>query len=356
MQESKPLANFNETARNINIDIIKVLTLFFVVSAHFLWNNNFYYTPITCPRMYVMAIMRTFCMMSIGLFILSSGYLMHQKEFCKSHYVKIKRVLLPYIIISSITFVAKLFLSKYGIFETVTLNNFLSDLIDFRIIEHAWYVDLYIGLFLLIPFLNKMLSNKLQDTVLLIILLFLTALPSLLTSPILILSEWTHLWVITYYLIGAYIAKHDLKISQKLSTILYFSFLAIFAIMNLFFTYGKAWEVPGQSDSFGGYQCTITGVLFFLMILKTDFSNLSDKVKLLISNIAKLSLGIFLSTFIFEKIFYYYLNMYITDTTAKLEWYFVIVPTVFVCSILMAKFVDVIYKYIDKKFLSFNNH
>ena len=354
MQESKPLANFNETARNINIDIIKVLALFFVVTAHFLANNNFYLTPITCPRMYVMAIMRTFVFMSIGLFVLSTGYLMYKKEFCKSHYVKIKRIIFPYIIISLITLVAKIFLSKYGIFEIDTLNNYFCNFINFAIIEHAWYVDLYIGLFLLIPFLNKMLSNKLQDTVLVIILLFLTVLPSVLPSPILILAEWTHLWVITYYLIGAYIAKYDLKISQKLSAFLYFMSFSIFAAINLYFTQGHIWHVPGQSDALGGYQSTITGVLFFLMILKADFSNLPDKVKLLISNIAKLSLGIFLSSYLFEKIFYYYLNMYITDTTAKLEWYFVIAPTVFVCSILMSKFVDVIYKYIDKKFLSFN--
>ena len=356
MQELKALTNFNVSSRSINIDIIKILTLFFVISAHFLWNNNFYLTTITCPRMYVMAIMRTFLMMSIGLFILITGYLMHKKEFSKKHYTNIKRIIIPYLIISLITFLVKLWLSKYGIFEIKQLKDHLYEFIDFRLNEYAWYVDMYLGLFLLIPFINKMLSNKLQDTVLVIIMLFLTVLPSTLVSPTLILSQWTHLWIITYYLLGAYIAKYDFKISIKLLIFLYIMFFSIFAITNLYYTQGQIWHVPGNRDSYGGYQCTITSILFFLIILKIDFNNLSDKVKMFISNIAKLSLGIFLSSYLFDKIFYHFLNMYITNTTAKLEWFIIIVPLVFVLSILLAKFVDMIYKYIDKKFLSFKKH
>ena len=354
MQELETLTNFEVKKRNINIDIIKVLTVFFVVSAHFLWHNNFYFTTISCPRMYVMAIMRTFVMMTIGIFIITTGYLMHKKEFCKKYYANIKRIIVPYIILSLITFVAKLCLTKYGIFQADKLIDHFYGFINFRLIEYAWYVDMYIGLFLLIPFINKMLSNKLQDSILVIILLFLTALPSILPYPTLIISQWTNLWIITYYMVGAYIAKYDLKIPLKLLVFLYITFFSIFATMNLINTQGVTWHIPGNGDAYGGYQNVISGILFFLIILKIDFNNLPDKVKNFFNNTAKLSLGIFLSSYIFDKIFYHYLNMHITNTTAKLEWIVVIVPAVFICSILLAKVVDKIFKYIDRKFLTFN--
>lgn len=356
MQKSEILADYNEKSRNINIDIIKVLTVFFVISAHFLWHNNFYFTTISCPRMFVMATMRTFFMMTIGIFILTTGYLMHKKEFSKKYYTNIKRIIFPYILISIITFVAKICLVKYGIFEPDTIINHFYNFVDFRLNEYAWYVDMYLGLYLLIPFINKMLSNKMQDTILVITLLFLTALPSILEYPTLILSQWTHIWIITYYMIGAYIAKYDIKISLKLLIFLYITFFTIFATMNNINTQGQTWHIPGNGDAYGGYQNVITGVLFFLIILKTDFNKLPDKVKIFISNTAKLTLGIFLSSYIFDKIFYHYLNMYITNTTATLEWIVIIVPAVFVCSILFAKFIDIIYKYIDRKFLNFDKN
>ena len=45
------------------------------------------------------------------------------------------------------------------------------------------------------------------------------------------------------------------------------------------------------------------------------------------------------------------MNVNISDVTAKLNWYIVIVPAVFVSSVILAIVSDWIYRFIDKSFI-----
>ncbi len=334
--------------RNINIDIIKCIAVFLVVSVHFCLHNGFYNTPISCPRMYVMTALRTFSMMCVPLFLLITGFLMYKKEFSTKFYVGLKRVLIPYTIISIFTLIVRILLTPHGFFDKI---NYINGFIDFNLIGYAWYVDIYLGLFLLIPFINKMLSNKKLDTVLLATLVFLTVLPTICSNPTLIVSKWIEIWPITYYVIGVYIAKYISKANIKIILPLFVFFMTLFIVMNCLMSHNAIWSVH-DLDTWGGLENTITSALFFILVLNIKF-NLSDKVKSFISYIASLSLGIYLSSFIFDTIYYHYLNAHILNVTAKLEWYVVIVPAVFISSIILASISDIIYKFIDK-FISKN--
>lgn len=343
------------TERNINIDIIKFVATFLVLSFHFIYNNNFYQTTMTCPRMFVMAGMKTFFMMCVPLFILITGYLMNAKTFSAKYYINIKKVVIPYLVLTVITLIVRIILSKYGIFKPVKFSHYINDFLDFKIIGYAWYIDMYLALYVLIPFFNRMFEgDKVQNTLLVWFLPFLTVLPSISTTPTFFISQWTGLWVLTYYCIGAYIQKYKVKLSLKISIPLYVICLASFIIINILTSYGKIWNVH-KLDTWGGIENTVTSVLFFLILLNIDFKNLSAKIKNAISYCAKLSLGIYLSSFIFDSIIYHYLNMYITDTTAKLGWYFVTVPVSFVLSVILAKVTENISAKIDNKFFGKTN-
>ena len=328
--------------RNINIDIIKCLAIFFVISVHFFLNNNFYNTTINCPRMYVMVAMRTFFMMCVPLFILITGYLMNKKEFSAKYYIGLNKIILPYIILTIITLIAKIFLCKYGIFPKGSFLYYLKDFCRFNLIEYAWYVEMYIGLYLLIPFVNKMFTdNKIQDTVLVLTMAFLTIAP-------VILTYWKFIWILAYYVIGAYIQRYKTKISQKYLIVMFISAFLFFSLLNILLSNGYNFNIQGL-DSWYSIENATTSILFFLILLNVNFENLSLKIKNIISSVAKLSLGIYLSSYLFDNIIYYYFNLYITNTTAKLEWYLVIVPCVFICSLILAKFTDKITGYINKK-------
>lgn len=328
--------------RNISIDILKVLAVFFVISVHFFLNNHFYNTIIDCPRMYVMCFMKTFFTMCVPLFLLITGFLMNKKELSAKYYKGLKHIIIPYIIISVITLIAKIVLSKYGIFTLDKWNHYFTDFIDFHIVGYGWYVDMYIGLFLLIPFLNKCMTTKINDLILVTTLIFLTVLPSLCSSPTFIISKWDSLWPITYYVIGAYISKYDINIPLKKLCLFFIIFYFLFATINVIVTHNHVWNVHGI-DSWGGFENTITSVLFFLIFLKINFNKLNQNFRNFISGVAKLSLGIYLSSYLFDKIVYHYFNQFITDTTAKLEWFVIIVPFVFILSLILAKLTDIIY-------------
>ena len=111
---------------------------------------------------------------------------------------------------------------------------------------------------------------------------------------------------------------------------------------------GTTWNVHSL-DSWGGLENVINSSLFFLILLKINFEKINQRIKNIITATAQLSLGIYLSSFLFDKIIYYYFNQYITNTTLKLEWFFIIVPIIFICSLLMAKIGDFIYQFINQK-------
>ena len=54
-----------------------------------------------------------------------------------------------------------------------------------------------------------------------------------------------------------------------------------------------------------------------------------------------------MSSFIFDSIYYYFLNTNISDVTAKLNMYPVIVPASFLSAVILAIITDYIYKLID---------
>lgn len=84
--------------RNINIDLIKCIAVFSVISVHFFLNNGFYEVPILGYKAYIGTIFRTLFMICVPLFIMTTGYLMKNKTLSKKYYLGLSRVLIIYLI------------------------------------------------------------------------------------------------------------------------------------------------------------------------------------------------------------------------------------------------------------------
>lgn len=121
-----------------------------------------------------MTFMRTAFMICVPLFLLITGYLMNSKELNVKYYHGIIHTLQIYIV-STILCI---------LFERYYLHNNLS--IKYAVfsifggdIAYSWYVEMYIGLFLLIPFLNILyhgLETQKRKQFLIVTLLFLYSL------------------------------------------------------------------------------------------------------------------------------------------------------------------------------------
>ena len=138
------------TKRSPAADIIRIFAFFCVTSVHFFLNNGFYSTVVEGKRMFVMTIMRSFFIICVPLFLTLSGYLLRKKQLEKKYYGKISRIIITYIL-------ASLFCVLYSVVflkQDLTVKSVFLNILNFTAAPYSWYVEMYLGLFLLIPFLN----------------------------------------------------------------------------------------------------------------------------------------------------------------------------------------------------------
>lgn len=166
----------NIDQRNPAMDIVRCFAFFFVVSIHFFLNSGYYNEIVTGPRMYIMTLFRSFFMICVPLFMVLSGYLMCNKTISRSFYKKLIYTISIYILSSLCCVLYKVLVIK----ESLSIGTFVCGFFNFSNAPYSWYVEMYIGLFLLCPFLNLIyhnLKNKMQKHILLATFLLLTAVP-----------------------------------------------------------------------------------------------------------------------------------------------------------------------------------
>ena len=142
-------------ARDVRLDIIRIFSLFCVIAVHFFLNSGFYNEIVIGKKMYIMSIIRSFFIICVPMFIMLTGYLVNGKTLSKKYYKGIIKILIIYLICSIIY---SLF-GKFYLKEEMTFTIFLKKLISYSGTRYSWYIEMYIGLFLLIPFFNIIINS-----------------------------------------------------------------------------------------------------------------------------------------------------------------------------------------------------
>lgn len=346
--------------RDLNLDLIRCVAVFCVLSVHFFLNSGYYSETIHGKKIYIGTIMRTMFMVCVPLFLLLTGYLMNSKVLSKKYYRGIHKTLCIYILSVVAILIYRVAVTK----EKFTVYTIFTNFTSFS--QYSWYIEMYIGLFLLIPFLNILynnLSTKKDKKILLATLIFLTSIPSAVNTwdfssietflhpaqseafTLLIPDWWMGIYPITYYFIGAYIHeyKKEIKISLKLNFLLIVTCVLIFASYCYWHSYGRTF-IWGSWCSWGGFTNLIDSVLVFLFLLRLDLSRISNILKEGITYISEISLGVYLVSWIFDKHNYPKLIESIQHMPDRIPFYFFIVPLNFVCACLVAGAIDFIFK------------
>lgn len=322
--------------RNPNLDLIRVVAVFSVISVHFFLNNGFYQQPVAGARMFVMITMRTAFMVCVPLFMLLTGFLCCRKTLTKKYYAGILPVLEIYLLCSLACLLFRVLYMK----ESFSFFSALLAILDFSACSYSWYVNLYIGLFLLIPFLNLIyngLDGRAQKRILVLSFCFLTAMPSLFNLKYqLIPNWWQGFYPLTFYFIGAYIREFDVYIRPGKTFLLLSASVLLFGALNYLFNTPNIFSWEGYTD-WGSFENVIDSVLLFLFLLHIRTDSWPLSFHRVLSRLSRISFGIYLSSVISDSVLYPILNRKIPYMTDRLPFYFLIVPASFLMSALISQ-------------------
>ncbi len=353
-------------SRNTAMDIIRIVAAFTVLSVHFFLHNGFYSQTVEGVPMYIMVLMRTLFSVCVPLFMILTGYLMSHKTLSRKYYSGISKTLIIFVLATLACMIFKTIHDN----EHFTLKSFVLGTLDFTGANYSWYIEMYIGLFLLIPFLNlayNKLKNKRQKQVLVLTLVFLTIIPTVFnifnfdnpawwsdpktsdTFAKLIPSWWMGIYPITYYFTGCYIREYGIKLKTRSTLVLFLLAILIFGTFNYYRSYGTTFK-SGTYVYWYGFEPYVLSVLLFVMLSRIKTENMNEKVKFVLWKVSDLALGIYLISYIFDMLVYPVLNAKINPMTDRLPFYFVAVPIVFVCSMLASAIMNVVAKYIHLLF------
>lgn len=325
--------------QDFNLSFIRACAVASVIGVHFFLNCGFYDVPSEGYAMMGGIFVRTQLMVCVPLFLLLTGYLQGEKRLTLSYYKKLPGFLATYVL-------ASLFCQ---VFRIIALDGSCSPLewirgiLWFNMAPYAWYVELYIGLFLLVPFLNVVwhnLPNKRWKQLLVCTILFLSIAPSLnvLFYPFgwkLIPENWEALYPVAYYFTGCYLREFQTRFRWPL--LLAVEFLAVLsgAILHV---------LQAGGEPFGYFvltywngACTfVSSTCVFLLLRNIPMNTAPTYIQRPITLVASLSLPIFLVSWVPDQIVYGVLKASVDTVAQRFPWFFLTVFLVLLSSVCIA--------------------
>ena len=349
------------------INITKTIACISVILLHY---TQYFYSTVNNSTVFVLLhSFRWIVFGCIGYYCLCAGFLQYKKTFSKKYYKKIIKILVLFLIYCTLSFIfihKPSNLSFSSIYQGITYYFF-----EFK--GYYWYMAMYFGLYLIIPFLNMIIANttKKQHLFLIIISIILFSGHDFIMqardiqpffSNINISGYYSSdLFPLTYYFIGAYINKYNINISKNISSFIFLIFLFLHAYCDLRYTHIHNYNLSDHIYTFNQY-----GNIFTIITCVTSmliFKNIKLKyTSKFISFIAKYTLPVYLGLGIMDKYQKTISNVLFNskiDFSFKgmLLWLAIELIGALLMSIIVTKFMDFIkeiYIYIIKKIKATN--
>ncbi len=339
--------------RNFGMDVVRSIAVILVLSIHFFLYNGYYALPQIGIKVWLVDWARSFFFVGVPLFLMITGFLRGTKKPTLSYYLGIIPILLTWAIVTAICILFKIY--YLDIHQSTIL--WIADIFNYTGATYSWYIEMYIGIFLLCPFLNRITEHmdKKQFRILLGTMIALTFLPTLTNRwggkelNLNILPDyWMSLYPFTYYFIGSYIRKFSVKLSLKRGILAALLFAMIKGSI-LYYTANEGIFVERIGDGYSDIFVAGTSICLFLAFydLKTENRDL----KRVFYHISKVSLAIYLVSWIFDRILYAMMFPYFSIDT-YIWCYFIFVPTSFFCSLLTATVIERVVQWIYRNSLN----
>ena len=337
----------NVRVRESGPDLVRSIACFFVVGAHFYLNMDYYNVPMVGAKMFVMTACRWLFVTAVPLFFMLTGYFKRNKKADRAHYAALIPLVISYVVISfaKMMLYNRLYGRIYGIREVFeNLGNY----------QIAWYMGLYICVFLLIPFLNKgwyALDTKEQNILIATLVFLCTIYPVFrYIAP----SYFIGIYPVLFYFLGIAVRDRRWRINRIVAAAVLVVTVLLEAFISVKFTTTGTfdWNLISTADgTYGTLFISICTVCIFLLFYEV---NIRSKILCsVLSSISSVSFEIYLFAGAYDAIIYGYVKRFLNGPVEAFWWFFVTVPASFVCawlsSLIFRKIVDLIMGLIRKR-------
>lgn len=337
----------NYSKRNINIDIIKVVSLLLVIGVHFFLYTGYYSINYSITNS-IFIVLRNICMACVPLFIIVTGYLNRNKVWSKKYYLNIGRV---YLLYSLAMFILTLVDNKYVI-NTTLFKTALINILNYK--YYGWYITMYVGLMLLTPIINlafKNIDESMRNYAVINIILAISIPVTLvdLFSNVrysilahILPNWWYYTWPLMYYIIGVVFSynKNLIKDFFSNSKILFWITLIISTVS--YWWLNIHWESTLHVNVF----IVIITTCIFSWLLNLDI-NVNSKLRSAIIFVSNNTLLAYLLSYIVDNITYPFVNQ-ITNMNIRFSLFPIVVILNFILTILLVIIVRIILSILKK--------
>ncbi len=341
--------------REVSLDVIRIAAFLLVPSVHFFLHSGFQDEPVCGAAMCVMTVIDSLCLTCVPLFLLLTGFLESRREIPVTgegllhFYGRLIGIYCIYLLVSLLVLLFRTWilderLGGWGSLEAI-----------FGFQHYSWYVEMYLGLALLIPFLNvlwRALPGRAGHRALLAVLVLLTVTPSVtdMLGRSLLPDWWKGLYPITYYCIGAYLQRYDAAEadgirwigSRRSSGRLLLLFLVCGMLGGLYAAarnYGSPLQ-SGDWNDWGSLTCTADAVLLFQLVRSRDYSRMTAGRRRLLSRIASLTFAAYLLSWLPDHVLYPILLENVPQMAERFVWFLPIVSASILISLALAALLE----------------
>ena len=332
--------------RNLNLDLIRCVALLMVPIMHSLDHTGLYDQQLYGAANQSMIAVKTLFTTCIPLYVMLSGFLNSRKSLSARYYLGLIRILGVYLICG----IACLAFEQCSGIAHRSPAEMVSALVNFSCCDYAWYIMMYFGLFLMIPFLNMAyygLKTQKQKLVLVATFLALSVLPSLLNLYFQLYSLWwTRFYPLCYYFTGAYLSEYMPKARPGKWAAALLAFLAAYSVFFYFHYDANGAALIGvYQDTFPVY---ILSVLLFVTLFHLPLGTVPGPVAAILRKVSDLTLPAYLLTWITDSLIYPRLMAAVPAGPARYPWLLLTVPLSLISALLMAQVVDWIFVPINR--------
>ena len=332
--------------RNLNLDLIRCVALLMVPIMHSLDHTGLYDQQLYGAANQSMIAVKTLFTTCIPLYVMLSGFLNSRKSLSARYYLGLIRILGVYLICG----IACLAFEQCSGIAHRSPAEMVSALVNFSCCDYAWYIMMYFGLFLMIPFLNMAyygLKTQKQKLVLVATFLALSVLPSLLNLYFQLYSLWwTRFYPLCYYFTGAYLSEYMPKARPGKWAGALLAFLAAYSVFFYFHYDANGAALIGvYQDTFPVY---ILSVLLFVTLFHLPLGTVPGPVAAILRKVSDLTLPAYLLTWITDSLIYPVLKAALPEGPARYPWLLLTVPLSLISALLMAQVVDWIFVPINR--------